>query len=172
MKRVILSFGLFFICIVGYPQSFDFTEWFKGVRTDTIYENKLVMEIRAFKDEDSIICKKRFDDFGKIKSAELNITYGRYKMFLYHRKYDFDSSGLLIKDSLVDYRNNDNQQIIVKNYYPDSKLWKESISKGKKVKGRGVGETFSWGTTWVTTRKEYNEFGEIIYEEKSTRYHR
>jgi hypothetical protein len=26
--------------------------------------------------------------------------------------------------------------------------------------------------TWVTTRKEYNEFGEIIYEEKSTRYHR
>jgi hypothetical protein len=173
MKKFIFITIILIVSKRNFSQIQNFNSWFYDLKTDTISDNNgNVYEIRAKKNEDSLIYKSTYYETGKIKSKQLLVSRGILYMPSYFREYSFYESGNIKRDSLIDRRKSNNQIKMIISYFQNGKMETESFSKGKKVKGRGIMETYSWGTTWVTRRKIYNEFNEIIYDEKSTWYYR
>ena len=144
-----------------------------GTQCDTIMKNGLIYELKGKTIQgDSLKINYSYWDSGKIKSKKILLTSVNYGVFLYSHYFESYENGTLAMDSLYDDRKNNNKIILTFEFYPNSNIKRTLKSIGKIVKGRGVGETFSWGVNWVTTRKFYNEIGELTREESVKNYHR
>jgi hypothetical protein len=123
---------------------------------------------------DSLVCKYKYYDSDKIKSILFAIILdaGEQYIFRYYHMYEYYENGNLKSDSLGDYRDRMEKEERYTLLFQSGKIRRERIAIGKGVKGRGVGETFSWGTNWKIVDKVYNEFGELIYKEKGRVYWR
>jgi len=178
MKKVFFVASLLLVCFTSFTQVKIFDVHFSGLKADTVFDSSGKIEkVSALSKEsylDSLFCVYRYHSSGKLKSILFSITVAGADIAImrYYHKYEYYDSEKLKVDSLGDYRNRMTKEESFTEYFENQKIKRQRIAKGKVTKGRGVAETYSWGTNWTITDKSYNRFGEIIYEEKARSYYR